>query len=168
MTSIKVVLGFIFPLVLMSFCLLNFLLPDSLFSLYSFACLLIIFAYICTLSFTAKKKNREGEFKYAYWTIAIPFILGLLFVFTKTLQRLDIAFLNRHIDFDNVAFPLFLGGFVSAIDVVGTIRLFYNPYDPNPICDFVFVFIITAILLITPLLIYKFTKPHKAKATQID
>ena len=73
------------------------------------------------------------------------------------------TFFSSSMGFDNLVFILFLGGFVSAVDIVGTVRLFYNPYSPNPICDVLFVFVITAILLVTPVLIYKFTKLQETK-----
>lgn len=111
----------------------------------------------------AKKKKCKTVFKYAYCTIAIPFVLGLLFVFMSHLQEIENTFFHTSIGFDNLVFVLFIGGFVSASDVVGTVRLFYNPYSPNPVCDVLFVFVITAVLLITPILIYKFTKLQETK-----
>ena len=110
----------------------------------------------------AKKKKCKTVFKYAYCTIAIPFVLGLLFVFMSHLQDMENTFF-RSVDFDNLVFIFFLGGFVSAVDVVGTVRLFYNPYSPNLVYDVLFVSVITAILLITPILIYKFTKLQDTK-----
>ena len=152
MTLKNATFGFILPLILMSFCLFFFILPDSLLFPFSFVHLLIVLAYVCILASICKKKGLVKVFMCAYGTIAIPFLIGLIFVLFTSLN------LN-----ENIAFILMLGGFVSAIDVVGTIRLFYNPYDPKPGFDILFAFIITAILLIIPLFIYKFTKSKKAK-----
>ena len=157
MTSRTAVLGFIFPLVLMSFCLLYFLLPDNLLFPFSFVQLLLIFAYLCIMSFLSKKKSLIMEFECAYLVFAVPFILGFLYAIVLNIQELEIPFLKESILFDNLAFYLFIGGFVSAIDVGGTIRLFYDgAFGFIPL-----VFIVTAILLITPLLIRKFTNPTK-------
>ena len=111
----------------------------------------------------AKKKKCTTVFKYAYWTIAIPFVLGLLFVFMSHLQDIENTFFHTSIGFDNLVFIFFLGGFVSAVDVVGTVRLFYNPYSPNPVYDVLFFSVLTVILLITPILIFKFTKLQETK-----
>ncbi len=156
--------GFILPLVIMSFCLLYFVIPDDrLFFLFGLVHLLIVFVYLCTMAVITKKKNNTSVFKCAYWTIAIPFIIGLLFVIMSNLQNMENTFFSSSMGFDNLVFILFLGGFVSAVDIVGTVRLFYNPYSPNPICDVLLVFVITAILLVTPVLIYKFTKLQETK-----
>lgn len=164
MTSRNIVLGLILPIIIMSFCLFSFIIPDeTLFFSFALIHLLILFAYICALAVISKKKNLINVFTCAYCTIAIPFILGLLFVITGTLQELENTFFNSSISFDNLVFLFFLGGFVSAVDVVGTVRLFYNPYSPNSIYDILFVSIITAILLITPILIYKLTKSSETK-----
>ena len=164
MTKKNITYGIISPLVIMSFCLLCTIIPDEVLSfLFSLTHLLIIFAYICTMAVIAKKKNGTSVFKCAYWTIAFPFIIGLLFVIMSTLQNMENTFFSSSMGFDNLVFILFLGGFVSAVDIVGTVRLFYNPYSPNPICDVLFVFVITAILLVTPVLIYKFTKLQETK-----
>ena len=110
----------------------------------------------------AKKRKHTTLFKYTYWTIAIPFVLGLLFVFMSHLQDIENTFFSS-VDFDNLVFIFFLGGFVSAVDVVGTVRLFYNPYNPSLVYDVLFVSVITTFLLITPILIYKFTKLQETK-----
>ncbi len=158
MTSRNVVLGFILPIVLMSFCLLEFLFLDGDFFIFSFAHLLVIFAYICILSFLSKKKNFISDFEDAYLVISIPFIIGFLYAI---MSKLGVSFLDGSMFFDNLAFYLFIGGFVAVSDVGGTVRLFYNPDNINDALDILFVFIITAILLITPQLIRKFTKSPK-------
>lgn len=163
MTKKNTTYGIILPLVIMSFCLLCTIISDETLSFFfNLTHLLIIFAYICTMAVIAKKRKYTTVFKYTYWTIAIPFVLGLLFVFMSHLQDMENTFF-RSVDFDNLVFIFFLGGFVSAVDVVGTVRLFYNPYSPNLVYDVLFVSVITAILLITPILIYKFTKLQETK-----
>ncbi len=105
------------------------------------------------------------EFECAYFVIAIPFVLGFLYAI---MSELGVSFLDGSMFFDNLAFYLFIGGFVSVVDVGGTVRLFYNPNNINDALDMLFIFIITAILLITPILIYKLRKAPKTKSTQME
>ncbi len=142
---------------------LFYFLPESRSAILSATHLLISFAFICILSALCKRKNLRGMFKYSYITLAIPYIIGFLAVVAVNLQQLDNAFLNSS-GFDDFTYLLLFCGLASVVDVVGTIRIFYDAADMGftgfDIPDTFLVFVITAILLITPLLIYKSAKAH--------
>ena len=147
-------IGFILSAAILS---LSFLF-EELHDFCSLIHLLITFVFICTLAAVAGRRKSSALFMGAYIPLAIPSVFSFLCMVAVNLEQLDIAFFQSS-GFEDFIFLLMLLGMPAVLSIIGTVRVFYNPdFSGFDIKDILFTFIITAILLLIPLVIYKFTK----------
>lgn len=166
MTSRIAVLGFVVPIGLMASGLIQIFLFDDFSIPFSFIHLLVVFAFICIMSYLAKKKDNVKEFVCSYFVIAIPFILGFLCTVTVNLQSIENSFFQSSMSFDNLTFCLMLGGFVPVIDIIVLIRALHDAISGFDYFDVLLSFVFTTIVIVTPLIIYKLSKAPNNNNTQ--